>query len=102
MLTSHFLPGDGAPATTMMTGTPVAATPSPVQTGIPKGCGKFYLVKSGDTCAGIAAAEGVSLVVFEGLNPAVGNNCSGLIAGYWVCVQGGTGGTARRRKGRGW
>ncbi|KAK3386683.1 hypothetical protein B0H63DRAFT_558330 [Podospora didyma] len=79
---------DGAPATTISTGTPVAATPAPTQTGMAKGCTRFYLVESGDSCGGIAAAAGISLANFQAWNPAVGAGCTGLLSGFYACIGG--------------
>ncbi|KAK4031910.1 hypothetical protein C8A01DRAFT_41650 [Parachaetomium inaequale] len=123
---SHLLAGyyvclavasDGAPATTITSGTPVApaipvtssspvasptttttsggavgATPLPVQTGMASGCTRFYLVESGDNCSLIATDAGISLSTFYSLNPAVGSSCGFLLAGYYVCI--GTGSAA--------
>ncbi|KAL4866903.1 hypothetical protein BDV12DRAFT_198756 [Aspergillus spectabilis] len=60
--------------------------PSPTQTGLEPSCNKFYLVAAGDTCYDIAVEYGVELQQFYEWNPAVGNSCSGLQAGYYVCV----------------
>lgn len=40
------------------------STPSPIQTGMISTCDSFYLVKSGDSCAPIAAANDISLAQF--------------------------------------
>ncbi len=104
------LASDGVPATTITTGDPVpgvatstvrittsaattttsaasvAATPSPVQTGMVTGCRRFYLVEKGDSCAGIASAAGITTASLATLNPAVGSSCFGLLAGYYVCL----------------
>jgi spore germination protein YaaH len=100
------LVGDGAAATTIVTGAPVpaattsavvssssasssaaaAATPSPVQTGMAAGCTRFYFVQKGDSCAGIASAAGITTASLAALNPAVGSSCFGLLAGYYICL----------------
>lgn len=49
-------------------------------------CDLFYLVKSGDSCAVIAAAYGIPLTVFYSWNPAVGTSCLFLDVGDYVCV----------------
>lgn len=61
-------------------------TPSPIQTGMVSSCDKFYLVQSGDSCATVAAAAGVSLSAFYAWNPAVGTSCSSLDIGDYVCI----------------
>ncbi|KAH8692157.1 LysM domain protein [Talaromyces proteolyticus] len=60
--------------------------PIPTQTGITNKCDKYYQVVSGDTCAGIASNYDISLSQFYDWNPAVGNSCTDLLAGYYVCV----------------
>jgi hypothetical protein len=49
-------------------------------------CNKFYLVASGDTCAAIATAAGISLSSFYAWNPAVGSTCGTLDLGDYVCI----------------
>ncbi|KAK0757408.1 hypothetical protein N5P37_010131 [Trichoderma harzianum] len=61
-------------------------TPTPTQTGMVSNCNSFYLVKSGDSCATVAAAKGISLDNFYKWNPAVGTGCSSLLVSYYVCV----------------
>ncbi|RAL14683.1 putative LysM domain protein [Aspergillus homomorphus CBS 101889] len=87
--------GAGTPATTTTsiaaTTTTASSTTStgsyqPQQTGIASNCASYYFVESGDTCAKIATAKGISLSDFYAWNPAVGSACSTLKAGYWVCV----------------
>ncbi|KAM0458624.1 hypothetical protein ACHAPV_006016 [Trichoderma viride] len=62
------------------------STPSPIQTGMASNCNKFYDVASGDTCAAIASAAGISLTNFYAWNPAVGSTCSFLDLGDYVCI----------------
>ncbi|KAL4866153.1 hypothetical protein BDV12DRAFT_187662 [Aspergillus spectabilis] len=47
---------------------------------------KFYMVASGDTCAAIAADNGIALNNFYAWNAAVRLDCSALWGGYYVCV----------------
>jgi len=47
---------------------------------------KFHLVQSGDSCAAVASAAGISLSEFYAWNPAVGSSCSYLDVGDYVCV----------------
>jgi hypothetical protein len=58
----------------------------PQQTGIISNCNKYHLVESGDGCASIASAYGISLSNFYSWNPAVGSSCGALWLGYYVCV----------------
>jgi LysM repeat protein len=68
-------------------------TPSPIQPGIVDDCNDFHKVQSGDTCASIARSAGISLsqpadlaLKFTSWNPGVGNGCSSLWLGYFVCI----------------
>jgi LysM repeat protein len=63
------------------------ATPSPVQPSMVSNCNGFYLVKAGDGCFDIAAANGISTEQFYAWNPYVNNDCSRLWSGYNVCVR---------------
>ncbi|PQE17035.1 hypothetical protein CJF30_00003757 [Rutstroemia sp. NJR-2017a BBW] len=78
--------GTAGPATTITSGNPVPATPSPTQTGMVSGCLRFYDVQSGDSCSDIALDAGISLSDFYGWNPAIGPNCAGLQAQVYVCI----------------
>lgn len=67
--------------------TTIASGPSPTQSGLDPDCQRFYFVESGDTCSGIVSTYGTfTLSQFYNWNPAVGNNCQGLQAGFHVCV----------------
>ena len=62
-------------------------TPTPIQPGMVGNCDAFYLVKAGDSCATIAAANGISVSQFTTWNTQVGGaSCSGLWANVYVCV----------------
>lgn len=61
-------------------------TPTPTQTGMVKNCNKFYLVASEDSCFDIAASNHIALNDFYAWNTAVKTACTGLFAGYYVCV----------------
>ncbi|KAL8706619.1 MAG: hypothetical protein Q9201_000366 [Fulgogasparrea decipioides] len=65
--------------------TQIPTGPSPVQSGINPQCTHFYKVESGDTCAGIVDKyHTFTLGDFYSWNPAVGQNCETLFAGYYV------------------
>jgi hypothetical protein len=49
-------------------------------------CNKFHMVVDGEGCDSIAKANGITPAQFYALNPALGNNCSALWLGYYVCV----------------
>lgn len=69
---------------TIPTGNPL---PSPTQNGLIKSCTKFYFAKSGDTCDKIVGTYGTfSFADFLNWNPAVGKDCSSLLAGTHYCV----------------
>ncbi|GAP93034.1 hypothetical protein SAMD00023353_10200160 [Rosellinia necatrix] len=74
--------------TTKKTTTTTPTGPTPTQSGIPKNCGSYYLVRSGDTCQKIVDkyAGKITLSQFYSWNPAVGSNCQSLFLGYYVCV----------------
>ncbi|KLO83407.1 uncharacterized protein FFB20_06853 [Fusarium fujikuroi] len=61
-------------------------TPSPLQEGIAKNCNKFHQVTKTTTCYSIENYYKLPLSLFLTWNPAVGKDCSGLWADYWVCV----------------
>ncbi|KAL1869088.1 hypothetical protein VTK73DRAFT_3366 [Phialemonium thermophilum] len=50
-------------------------------------CGTFYQVQVADTCQRITLAAGVSLDLFEEINPSIDADCHNLIPGLWYCVQ---------------
>ncbi|KAL3486232.1 hypothetical protein BJX62DRAFT_228928 [Aspergillus germanicus] len=67
-------PGNGIP------------TPTPTQPGMVSDCNGFHEVVSGDTCASIAQAAGISLSWFTAWNSGVGSGCTSLWLGYYVCT----------------
>ncbi|OGE50354.1 hypothetical protein PENARI_c017G08337 [Penicillium arizonense] len=58
-------------ATTITSGDPTPATPTPTQTGMATVCLRFYDVNSGDSCYNIASDAGVALTDFYSWNPAL-------------------------------
>ncbi|KAJ4245206.1 hypothetical protein NW762_014076 [Fusarium torreyae] len=61
-------------------------TPSPIQDGMVKNCNKFHPVAKTTTCSSIEKYYNLPLSQFLAWNPAVGKDCSGLWANYYVCV----------------
>ncbi|EXK79327.1 hypothetical protein FOQG_16030 [Fusarium oxysporum f. sp. raphani 54005] len=61
-------------------------TPSPIQEGIAKNCNKFHQVAKTTTCSSIESYYKLPFAQFLAWNPAVGKDCSGLWANYWVCI----------------
>ncbi|KAF5023087.1 hypothetical protein F66182_4844 [Fusarium sp. NRRL 66182] len=61
-------------------------TPSPLQKGVANSCNKFHMVKTTTTCNSIESYYNLPLSDFYKWNPAVGDDCRSLLAGYWVCV----------------
>jgi LysM repeat protein len=49
-------------------------------------CNDFYYVEVGDSCASIAAVNGITTAQLLEWNPTVGSNCAGLWADAYVCV----------------
>lgn len=72
--------------TTPTTPATAAATPTPIQEGMVKGCKIFYKVQTGDGCYDIAHDKGITVENFYLWNPAVRTDCSGLQANVFVCV----------------
>ncbi|EED21449.1 LysM domain protein, putative [Talaromyces stipitatus ATCC 10500] len=62
--------------------------PSPTQPGVTSDCIQYYEARSGDTCVSIVQkySSYLTLSLFESWNPAVGNDCTELLVGYWYCV----------------
>ncbi|KAJ4417419.1 hypothetical protein N0V82_006186 [Gnomoniopsis sp. IMI 355080] len=71
-------------SSTSGSGSAGVVTPTPTQTGMVSTCSSFYFVQSGDTCYDIAADNGITLAEFYEWNPAVGDDCATLQAGYYV------------------
>ncbi|KAM5465123.1 hypothetical protein MferCBS49748_005063 [Microsporum ferrugineum] len=61
-------------------------TPTPTQPGMINDCNKFYLVKTGDSCANITSANGISLNDFLKWNPKAGSDCIGLWSNAYACI----------------
>ncbi|KAF9876154.1 hypothetical protein CkaCkLH20_06600 [Colletotrichum karsti] len=60
-------------------------TPEPVHTGIVSNCNKFYMVKSGDSCASIAKQNNIrnaDVVSWNGLN----SGCTNLWLDTYACI----------------
>ncbi|PLN78617.1 hypothetical protein BDW42DRAFT_140380 [Aspergillus taichungensis] len=67
---------------------PPTTAPSPTQPGIATPCSKYYAAVSGDTCIGITSQyPNLTVSKFMEWNPAVGNDCTNLLAGYYYCVE---------------
>ncbi|KAK4137748.1 carbohydrate-binding module family 50 protein [Trichocladium antarcticum] len=62
------------------------ATPTPTQANMVKNCDLFHKVKSGDTCATIAAAKGITVAQLTAWNPDVKPDCSMLWQDYHICI----------------
>ncbi|RMJ02394.1 hypothetical protein CDV36_015341 [Fusarium kuroshium] len=63
--------------------------PRQTQDGQPSNCYDWLRVERGDTCESIALNYrpwGISVNVFKQWNPAVCDDCSGLLVGWWVCI----------------
>ncbi|KAK4236804.1 hypothetical protein C8A03DRAFT_16577 [Achaetomium macrosporum] len=78
------------PPTTSSTAPTSTATPkpSPTQPGLIDTCTKFYRAVPGDYCIKIANDFGnFTFADFLAWNPAVGADCSRLLAGWYYCVE---------------
>ncbi|KAK2594660.1 hypothetical protein QQS21_007636 [Conoideocrella luteorostrata] len=81
--------GKAGTPTTRSSGAPQPTGPEssrPTQSGIAKDCSNYWLVSQTDTCKSIAAANGISETSLRTWNPALGSDCKGLAADYYVCV----------------
>ncbi|OQD79193.1 hypothetical protein PENANT_c058G01175 [Penicillium antarcticum] len=67
--------------TTASTSSTSVVVPGPTQTGIPSNCSEYYVAKSGDDCATVAAAYGITEAQFLAWNPAVSSDCE---TGFWA------------------
>lgn len=77
-ITSHSL-------TTIATDT--AWPPTRTKAGQPDYCRSWHLVQARDTCETVAnlAGTGVTVDDIKAWNPTLGDDCSGLYVGWWVC-----------------
>ncbi|CAK7210855.1 hypothetical protein SBRCBS47491_000919 [Sporothrix bragantina] len=64
----------------------VSTTPSPLQPGTISTCTKYHLVASGDTCASIESAAGITAAQWATWNPDVNSACTNIELGYYVCI----------------
>ncbi|KXJ89899.1 hypothetical protein Micbo1qcDRAFT_121333 [Microdochium bolleyi] len=74
------------PATTTTPSGNGIKTPSPVQPSMVANCDKFDMVQAGDTCAAIAAKNGITVSRLQAWNKGLKTDCSGLWANAWACV----------------
>ncbi|KAL9029149.1 MAG: hypothetical protein Q9196_002579, partial [Gyalolechia fulgens] len=87
-------PGYGASTTsgsptsiTSDVGSPPPTPTSPVQTGQPSDCVKWYTIQSGDSCGSVENAYFLTHAQFRAWNPSVSEDCStGFWLGYDYCV----------------
>ncbi|KAJ5757764.1 uncharacterized protein N7511_006458 [Penicillium nucicola] len=68
-------------STTALASSTSVIVPGPTQTGIPSNCSKYYVAQSGDDCATVAAAYGITEAQFLAWNPAVSSDCE---SGFWA------------------
>ncbi|KAK8109309.1 carbohydrate-binding module family 50 protein [Apiospora sp. TS-2023a] len=70
---------------TKTTGGGGVVTPTPTQSGMVRGCGKFYRVQAGDGCWAIANEYGITTDDLYRWNPGL-DGCNSLWPDYYVCV----------------
>ena len=68
------------------TPSPTSQAAQPQQSGIVDDCNKYYKVSSGDYCAVIAQAHGISTKDFFAWNTGIKSNRSNLFLDNYVCV----------------
>lgn len=77
--------GDDPPpvttTTTTSAGEPDPTPPGPTHTGQPSNCNKWDIVEEGDSCASLAADNGISVDQFFNWNPAVSRDC---VSNFWL------------------
>ena len=66
--------------------TTATATIAPTQTGTASNCIEYYNVVTGDSCAKIETAYGITFEKLYKWNPAIGDDCQALEVGTAVCV----------------
>ncbi|ROW16958.1 hypothetical protein VPNG_01098 [Cytospora leucostoma] len=85
--TNASIPAATAWVPTTPTTTVANFTASPQQTGIPSDCQIFYLAEANDTCTTVLEIYGyLAEDDFFAWNPALGDDCNALWAGYYYCV----------------
>jgi LysM repeat protein len=62
------------------------APPGPTQSGTAANCNKYYVVQSGDSCAGVESKYSITFNQLYGWNPSIGSNCQYLGVGNAYCV----------------
>lgn len=79
---SSSLPSSTTSAAATSTALPASPTPpAPTQAGQPADCNRWDVAASGDTCANVADAYGITEAQFLVWNPAVSSDC---VNGFWV------------------
>ncbi|KAK4665398.1 hypothetical protein QC763_401460 [Podospora pseudopauciseta] len=74
-------------STAILTGfATLASAQSPQMPGLAPNCNRYHYVQSGDTCAVIAAANGISVAQFLSWNSEVNAGCTNLWLNYFVCT----------------
>ncbi|KAK0744621.1 hypothetical protein B0T21DRAFT_280736 [Apiosordaria backusii] len=74
-------------STALLTGlAALVSAQSPQMPGLAANCNRYHYVQSGDTCAVVAANNGISVAQFLSWNTAVDSGCTNLWLGYYVCT----------------
>jgi LysM repeat protein len=69
----------------------VSTIPSPLQPGTFDNCTQYHEVVSGDSCAAIESAAGITSAQFAAWNSGVNAGCTNIDVGYYLCIAGGGG-----------
>ncbi|KAK6335416.1 hypothetical protein TWF696_002194 [Orbilia brochopaga] len=83
--------------TTTKPAAPANGTPSPIAANTTKNCKKWAYIKGGDTCPVILSRNRDVKSTLADLfrwNPSIKADCSGMLAGYYLCIVGPGGPTA--------
>lgn len=62
------------------------APPRPTQSGTAANCNRYYVVQSGDSCAGVESKYSITFNQLYTWNPSIGSNCQYLGVGNAYCV----------------
>ncbi|CAG5157188.1 uncharacterized protein ALTATR162_LOCUS4980 [Alternaria atra] len=63
-------------------------TPSPIQSGMTKGCTLWHFIGGSTTCQQVLSYQKITMAQFYKWNPAVKADCSGLWKDTYACVRG--------------
>lgn len=81
------IPSSCQPTITKITPHGWVEPPGPTESGAPNNCNKWHLVKSGDSCSGIAAKYKITVAELHRYNLSINSRCSDLRESFAICVR---------------